>query len=138
VLRALLGQLIHTLPTADLNDTVYVDTLINTLDRGWVYRVELYNNAPGNRFLIGDPGIASSLFLTALPGDRKMRFVLTSNVPWINTSYDFYRFNGMTWVLVGSTNQLNFTDRESCQRHGVLLLCSITGRLPGCMARLKT
>lgn len=105
-------QLIHTLPTADLNDTVYVDTLINTLDRGWVYRVELYNNAPGNRFLIGDPGIASSLYLTALPGDRKMRFVLTRNVPWINTSYDFYRFNGSTWQLVGSTNQLNYTDNN--------------------------
>ena len=103
-------QLIHTLPTADLNDTVYVDTLINTLARGWVYRVELYNNAPGNRFLIGDPGIASSLFLTALPGDRKMRFQLTRNVPWINTSYDFYRFDGSAWQLVGSTNQLNFTD----------------------------
>ncbi len=105
-------QLIHTLPTSDLNDTVYVDTLINTLDRGWVYRVELYNNAPGNRFLIGDPGIASSLYLTALPGDRKMRFVLTRNVPWINTSYDFYRFNGSTWQLVGSTNQLNYTDNN--------------------------
>ncbi len=105
-------QLIHTLPTADLNDTVYVDTLINTLDRGWVYRVELYNNAPGNRFLIGEPGIASSLFLTALPGDRKMRFLLTRNVPWINTSYDFYRFNGSAWQLVGSTNQLNFTDPD--------------------------
>jgi gliding motility-associated-like protein len=103
-------QLIHTLPTVDLNDTVYVDTLINTLDRGWVYRVELYNNAPGNRFLIGDPGIASSLFLTALPGDRKMRFLLTRNVPWINTSYDYYRLNGSVWQLVGSTNQLNFTD----------------------------
>lgn len=105
-------QLINTLPTADLNDTVYVDTLINTLDRGWVYKVELYNNAPGNRFLIGDPGIASSLYLTALPGDRKMRFVLTRNVPWINTSYDFYRFNGSTWQLVGSTNQLNYTDNN--------------------------
>lgn len=103
-------QLINTLATADLNDTVYVDTLINTLDKGWVYKVEFYNNTPGNRFLIGDPGIASSLFLTALPGDRKMRFVMTRNVPWINTSYDFYRYNGSTWQLVGSTNQLTFTD----------------------------
>jgi gliding motility-associated-like protein len=103
-------QLIHTRPTSDLNDTVYIDTLINTLDKGWVYKVELYNNAPGNRFLVGDPGIASSLFLTALPGDRKMRFVMTRNVPWINTSYDFYRFNGTTWQFVGSTNQLTFTD----------------------------
>jgi gliding motility-associated-like protein len=105
-------QLIETLPSADLNDTVLVDTLINTLDKGWVYRVELYNNAPGNRFLIGDPGIASSLFLTALPGDRKMRFVMIRNVPWINTSYDFYRYDGSAWQFVGSTNQLNYTDNN--------------------------
>lgn len=103
-------QLIHTLPTTDLNDTVYIDTLINTLDKGWVYRIELYNNAPGNRFLTGDPGIASSLFLTALPGDRKVRFGITRNVPWINTSYDFYRYNGSAWEEAGSTNQLTFTD----------------------------
>ncbi len=74
-------QLIHTLPTADLNDTVYIDTLINTLDNGWIYKIELYNNESGNRFLIGDPGIASSLFADASPGDRKVRFELKRNVP---------------------------------------------------------
>jgi gliding motility-associated-like protein len=103
-------QLIHTRPTSDLNDTVYIDTLINTLDKGWIYKIELYNNAPGNRFLIGDPGIASSLFLVAAPGDRKVRFTLTRNVPWINTSYDFFRFDGSSWQPVGSTNQLTFVD----------------------------
>ncbi len=103
-------ELIHTLPTADLNDTVYIDTLINTIDTGWLYRIELYNNAPGNRFLVGDPGIASSLFLTALPGDRKMRFVISRNVPWVNTSYQFFRQSGSDWVPVGSTNQLTWTD----------------------------
>ncbi|MBE0678638.1 MAG: gliding motility-associated C-terminal domain-containing protein [Bacteroidales bacterium] len=103
-------QLIHTQPTSDLNDTVYIDTLINTLDKGWIYKIELYNNAPGNRFLIGDPGIASSLFLVAAPGDRKVRFTLTRNVPWINTSYDFFRFDGSSWQPVGSTNQLTFVD----------------------------
>jgi gliding motility-associated-like protein len=105
-----LFQLIHTLPTADLNDTVYIDTLINTLDKGWVYKIELYNNAPGNRFLIGDPGIASSLFLVASPGDRKVRFTLTRNVPWINTSYDFFRREVSLWQPVGMTNQLTFVD----------------------------
>lgn len=103
-------ELVHTRQTNDLNDTVFIDTLINTLDRGWLYRVELYNNAPGNRFLVGDPGIASSLFLTALPGDRKMRFVISRNVPWVNTSYQFYRLVGATWQPVGSTNQLTWTD----------------------------
>jgi len=105
-------QLIHTQPTTDLNDTVYIDTLINTLDRGWVYKIELYNDAPGNRFLIGDPGIASSLFLTAAPGDRKVRFILNRNVPWINTSYEFFRFDGSSWQSAGSTNQLTWVDEN--------------------------
>lgn len=105
-------QLIKTIPTADLSDTVYVDTLINTLDNGWVYKIELYNDAPGNRFLIGDPSVASSLFLIAAPGDRKVRFTISRNVPWINTDYTFYRFDGTDWLAVGSTNQLAWTDNN--------------------------
>jgi gliding motility-associated-like protein len=105
-------QLIYTLPSADLNDTVYVDTLINTADKGWVYKIELYNNAPGNRFLIGEPGVASSLFLIAAPGDRKVRFTLNRNVPWINTSYDFYRYNGSEWQLVGTSSQVTWVDQN--------------------------
>jgi gliding motility-associated-like protein len=105
-------QLIKTLPSADLNDTVLIDTLINTADRGWVYKIELYNNAPGNRFRIGEPGVASSLFLIAAPGDRKVRFTLNRNVPWINTSYDFYRFNGSEWQMVGTSTQLTWVDQN--------------------------
>jgi gliding motility-associated-like protein len=103
---------IKSIQTATLNDTVFVDTLINTSTTGYIYRIDLYNNAPGNRFLIGDPAFASSVFLQALPGDRKMRFVINRNVPWINTQYDFFRLNTATntYTLVGSTNLLNFTD----------------------------
>lgn len=105
-------QLIHTLPSVDLNDTVFIDTLINTVAQGYNYKVELYNDTPGNRFLIGDPGIASSMFIQTLPGDRKMRFVISRNVPWINTRYDFFRYNPLTmeYDSVGSTNQLQYTD----------------------------
>ncbi len=103
---------IRTIATATLNETSFVDTLINTVDRGYVYRIELYNNAPGNRFLIGEPGYASSLFLTASPGDRKVRFVITRNVPWINTKYDFFRLNRTTneYDPVGTSNIPEFTD----------------------------
>ena len=103
---------IRTIATATLNETSFVDTLINTLDRGYVYRIELYNNAPGNRFLIGEPGYASSLFLTANPGDRKVRFVINRNVPWINTRYDFFSLNQATEVYdsIGTSNILEFTD----------------------------
>lgn len=105
-------QLRASIPTIDLNDTIYIDTLLNTVVRGYLYKVELYNNAPGNRFLISDPGIASSVFLQALPGDRKVRFKIARNVPWVNTRYDFYRLNEITndFELIGSTNQLEWVD----------------------------
>ena len=84
---------IKSIQTVNLNDTVYVDTLINTSTTGYIYRIELWNNASGNRFLIGDPGYASSVFLAIAPGDRKARFTINRNVPWINTRYDFFRLN---------------------------------------------
>jgi gliding motility-associated-like protein len=90
-----------------------VDTLINTQSTGYIYRVELWNNAPGNRFLIGEPAYASSLYLTASPGDRKANLTFARNVPWINTRYDIYRLNESTMKFdsISSTNQLNYTDQ---------------------------
>jgi gliding motility-associated-like protein len=105
-------QQIRSIQTATLNETTFVDTLFNTQTGGFIYKIELYNNAAGNRFLIGRPGFASSLFLTASPGDRKTRFVISRNVPWINTRYDFYRLNETTMKFdsIGTTNLLNFVD----------------------------
>jgi gliding motility-associated-like protein len=104
-------QKIKSIITANLNDTILFDTL-NTQTTGYIYKIELWNNAVGNRFLVGEPGYASSLYLTANPGDRKNRFVINRNVPWINTRYDFFRLNETTLVYdsIGSTNQLSYTD----------------------------
>jgi gliding motility-associated-like protein len=86
--------------------------LINTSTTGYIYRIDLYNNATGNRFLIGDPGYASSVFLAISPGNNKARFTVNRNVPWINTEYDFYRLNDVTSIYdsVGTTNQLTWID----------------------------
>jgi gliding motility-associated-like protein len=102
---------IKSIKTVNLNDTVLVDTL-NTQTSGYIYKIELWNNAPGNRFLVGEPGYASSVFLTISPGDRKARFVINRNVPWINTQYDFFRRNETTpaYDSIGTTNQLTYTD----------------------------
>jgi gliding motility-associated-like protein len=98
--------------TADLNDTVFVDTMINTIATGYIYKIELWNRTPGNEFMIPDPGFASSIFIALSPGDRKTRFVINRNVPWINTRYDLFRYNETTskFDSIGSTNQLTFTD----------------------------
>ncbi len=52
------------------------------------------------------------MFLAVSPGDRKARFVINRNVPWINTRYDFFRLNESTmqYDSIGSTNQLDFVD----------------------------
>jgi len=101
---------LYTIPTTDLNDTVYIDTLLNTQSYGYIYKIELWNMTP--EFLVGDPGIASSLFLELSPGDRKARFVINRNVPWINTRYDIFRYNDATMEFdsVGTTNQLTYID----------------------------
>lgn len=105
-------QQIRSIRTSTLNETSFIDTLINTRDKGHIYKIELYNNTPGNRFLIGEPGYASSVFLTANPGDEKVRFVINRNVPWLNSRYDYYRLNETTMRFdsIGSTNQLTFID----------------------------
>jgi gliding motility-associated-like protein len=105
-------QQIRSIQTATLNETSFVDTLINTQAGGFIYKIELYNNATGNRFLVGEPGFASSILLGANPGDRKVRFILSRNVPWINTRYDFFRLNEATlkYDSIGTTNVLEFVD----------------------------
>jgi gliding motility-associated-like protein len=104
---------IYRFPTTDLNDTTYVDEQINTLTTGYIYRVELWNNATDNRFLIGDPAYASSLYLSIEPGDRKARLSLARNVPWINTRYDIFRRDefSTSFDSIASTNQLNYIDQ---------------------------
>jgi gliding motility-associated-like protein len=102
---------IKSIKTVNLNDTVLVDTL-NTLSSGYIYKIELWNDASGKRFLIGEPGYASSVFLTISPGDKKAKFVINRNVPWINTRYDFFRRNETTLAFdsIGTSNQLTYTD----------------------------
>ncbi len=103
---------IRSIKTADLNDTTMVDASINTQSTGYMYRIELYNDAAGNRFLIGEPAYSSSVYLSIAPGDQKAKFTIARNVPWINSRYDFFRLNTntMAYDSIGTTNQLDFID----------------------------
>jgi len=105
-------QQIASIKTVTLNDTTFIDTLINTKDKAFIYKIELYNDAVGNRFIIGDPSYASSLFIEVLPGDMKSRFTFKRNVPWINSRYDIFRYNETTSVFdsVGTTSQITWID----------------------------
>lgn len=81
---------------ASLNDTTFIDDLLNTKDHGLSYRVDLYNSTPGLRFLIGPSQKASSVFITFAPGDKKLRINFNLIVPWTNEQYIVYRQNEST------------------------------------------
>lgn len=107
-------KLIKTLSGADIKtiDTTYTDTPLNTLTTGYLYKIVLWNRTPSHEFVIGDTSYASSTFISLSPGDRKVKFTISRNVPWVNTRYAFYRYNSVTagYDSVGSTNQLAWID----------------------------
>ncbi len=90
----LLGKemsLIGQFETADLNDTTWLDETVDSQTFPWTYRVSLYNNAPGNQFLIGQPETASTLIPELKGEDKKVIVTMKKNVPWINREYTIYR-----------------------------------------------
>lgn len=82
-------MLIDSLP--DLNDTTYTDTLLNTLQNQYRYRIDLYNVTPGLRFLIGPSRNAPSIYMVLQPTDRRMRIRWNDDVPWFNYQTTIYR-----------------------------------------------
>ncbi len=103
---------IYSFNTSDLNDTTYTDQPVNTLVFPYSYQVELYNNAPGNHFLIGKPEIASTVYPEVNIGDNKIFLNFKKNVPWVNTSYVIYRLNNNTGIYdsIAVTGDDHYTD----------------------------
>jgi gliding motility-associated-like protein len=91
--------------TADLSDTVWLDATVNTEQYPWSYRVELFNDEPGNRFKIGEAESASSLYPQLTGEDNRIVIQMRKNVPWINYDYTIYRLNNST----GTYDSIGFT-----------------------------
>ncbi len=79
-----------------LNDTIYIDTLLNTTINVYTYKIDLYNVAIGNRFLIGSTQKASSVYVNSLATNRAITLTWDFSVPWFNLSYIVYRKNPLT------------------------------------------
>lgn len=114
--KDLLGQSmtpVGSLKTDDLNDTVWLDETVNTLEFPWSYQVELYNDAPGNRFLIGTPESASSLYPDLRGLDNSVVITMKKNVPWINYDYSVFRLNTATgdYDSIGFTTEDKYIDK---------------------------
>jgi len=98
----------------DLNDTTYTETLLNTLQDLYKYRIDLYNITPGNHFLIGSSQVASSIYLTITPTDKKLKLHWNNDVPWTNYLFVVYRKNLFTGLFdsIGSTTAPSYDDKK--------------------------
>lgn len=97
-----------------LNDTTYIDDGINTNDHGLNYRIDFYNDTPGNRFLVGPSQKASSQFITLSPGDKKLKIHVNFMVPWTNEKYVIYRKNETTLLYdsIGTSITPDYVDND--------------------------
>jgi len=82
--------------TATINDTMYTDTMLNTLDFQYFYRIDIYNLTGGTRDLMGQSTVASSVYLNLIPSDNQLTLVWNETVPWTNTEHIIYRYNSLT------------------------------------------
>lgn len=104
---------IFSFTTNDLNDTTYLDQPLNTLNFPYSYSVELYNNAPGNRFKIGEAEVASTFFPFIEAGDNNLKLTFKRNVPWFNSEYTIYRKdqNTSSFDSIATTSEEFYIDR---------------------------
>ncbi|MBK7554707.1 MAG: gliding motility-associated C-terminal domain-containing protein [Flavobacteriales bacterium] len=89
-------------------DTTFIDTNLDTETGPHVYRVELFGN--GGNDTIGDSSPATSIFLSIDPNDELLNLSWQSITPWVNTLYEVQRFDGVTFVPIGTTANTNYTD----------------------------
>lgn len=76
-----------------LNDTTYIDTLINTVSTPYAYRIDLYNTINGEKTFVGKTVVASTIYLTIRKAHQKLDLRWNLSVPWRNLYYVIERKN---------------------------------------------
>jgi len=96
----------------DINDTTFFDTGLNTADSAYSYSIALFNDAPGNRFRIGTPQMASSVFLSLIPADNAVLVKINKNTPWLDNQYIIYKYNNTTLQFdsIAAIENRNYND----------------------------
>lgn len=93
---------------ASLIDTTYTDTLLNTADTPYTYKVLFYSTGD----TVGGTSSASSVYLQLHPSDSKIRLTWDYNVPWTQDTFQIYRRDTSSTVFhyVGTTDVSSYTD----------------------------
>ncbi len=85
------NQFIVVDSATNLNDTTLTNSLLNTTQFHYSYRIDLFNVTPGNRFYVGSSQVASTMFLSAVPTDKMVKLTWNNEVPWINNQFAILR-----------------------------------------------
>ncbi len=95
-----------------LEDTIFIDTQLNTKDRKFRYRIDFFNNdqAGGNVFKIGSTTEALSIFLLISSTDKALNLSWNNDVPWINDTFVVFRQNQSNFDSIAMTNVPAYTD----------------------------
>jgi gliding motility-associated-like protein len=88
--------------------TTFTHTSINTVAGGIEYKVEFVANTT----TVGSSQRATSVFLTATGGERKVKLNWTSQTPWNNYKYTVFRKSPSTntFTAIATVNALAYTD----------------------------
>lgn len=94
-----------------LSATSFNDIGINTSDRGYNYRVELFSGT--TPILVGSSEPASSVYLQLNPADESNQLEFVYNTPWKNERYAIFRLNPLTNIYdsIGESFVPNYVDR---------------------------
>lgn len=109
---------IHSFTTTDLNDTSYLDTPLNTLVYPYSYKLELWNDEPDNRFLIGRQEVVSTTWLEIEGADNANLIHVRKNTPWVNDGFIIYRQNPVTLDFDSIAYSTKSTYRHEGLRNG--------------------
>jgi gliding motility-associated-like protein len=92
-------------------DTVFVDSAVNlnAMHTAVSYQVDMASASAG---FIGSSQLASSIFLSIQPADKRLRLSWNANTPWRNMRYVVYRKNLKTHIFdsIAETTQTFYQD----------------------------
>ncbi len=105
-------QLINTSTSTlfwQANDTIFMDSGLNTSGTPYSYKVEFVSN--GNS--LGETSTASQIFLTVTGSDKKAILSWVENIPWEHFSYTIFKRDNASGVFDSLTTTTNKTYVDS-------------------------
>ncbi len=96
---------------AQMNDTTFLDSLLNTVTSPWAYRINFYSGST----LIGTSAPATTHFLFATAGDREVQLQWQAFTPWLNYKYTIKRRPASSLTYTDSITNIPlqmYTDKQ--------------------------